>query len=60
MTLQKFTALTAKMPDYTLRRAIAAALANGVPHTPEEFARFHADVIDELHFAVCDPRDRAA
>ena len=60
MTLQKFTALTAKMPDYTLRRAIAAALANGVPHTPEEFARFHADVIDELRYTVCDPRDRAA
>ena len=60
MTLQKFTALTTRIPDYTLRRAVAAALANGVPHTPEEFARFHADVIDELRFAVCDPRDRAA
>ena len=60
MTVQKFMALTAKIPEHTLRRAIAAALANGVPHSPEEFARFHADVIDELRFAVCDPRDRAA
>ena len=52
MTLQKFTTLTSRIPDIMLRRAIAAALANGVPRTAEEFARFHDDVLDELRLAA--------
>lgn len=60
MTLQKFTTLTLRIPDTMLRRAIAAALANGVPRTAEEFSRFHEDVIDELRLAVYRPCKRAA
>ena len=55
MTLQKFTTLTARIPDTMLRRAVAAALANGVPRTAEEFSRFHEDVIDELRLAAHRP-----
>ena len=60
MTLQKFTTLTVRIPDTMLRRAIAVALANGVPRTAEEFSRFHEDVIDELRFAAYRPSKRAA
>ena len=60
MTLRNFTTLTARIPDTMLRRAIIAALANGVPRTAEEFARFHEDVVDELRLAAYRPRDRAA
>ena len=60
MTLQMFTTLTARIPDTMLRRAVAAALANGVPRTAEEFSRFHDDVLDELRLAAYRPRERAA
>ena len=60
MTAEKFTTCTAGIPDTMLRRAIAAALANGVPRTPEEFSRFHDAVVDELRFAVYHPSGRAA
>ena len=60
MTLQTFTTLTAAIPDTMLRRAIAAALANGVPRTAAEYSRFHADVLDELRLAAYHPSARAA
>ena len=60
MTLQMFTTLTARIPDTMLRRAVAAALANGVPRTAKEFSRFHDDVLDELRLAAYRPRERAA
>lgn len=60
MTLQKFTTLTSRIPDTMLRRAIAAAMANGVPQTAAEFARFHEDVLDELRLAAYDAAQRAA
>ena len=60
MTLRHFTISTARIPDTMLRRAIAAALANGAPRTAEEFSRFHDDVIDELRLAHYHPRERAA
>ena len=60
MTLQKFTTLTSRIPDTMLRRAVAAALANGVPRTAEEFARFHDDVLDELRLAAYQSTERAA
>ena len=59
MTLQKFTTLTSRIPDTMLRRAIAAALANGVPRTAKEFARFHDDVLDELRLAAYQATERA-
>lgn len=51
MTLRQFKTLTGTIPAGMLRPAIAAALVNGVPRTPEEFARFHDHVIDELRLA---------
>ncbi len=60
MTIRNFTTLTERIPDTMLRRAIAAALANGVPRTAEEFSRFHDGVVDELRFAAYRPRERAA
>ncbi len=59
MTLDSFTTLTARIPDNMLRGAIAAALASGVPRTPEEFSRFHDDVVDELRLAVYHPGGRS-
>ena len=58
MTVEKFTTCTARIPDTMLRRAIAAALANRAPRTPEEFSRFHDDVVDELRLAVYPPSGR--
>lgn len=60
MTIRSFTTLTERIPDTMLRRAIAAALANGMPRTAEEFSRFHDDVVDELRLAACRPGERAA
>ncbi|MCE2540020.1 MAG: hypothetical protein J4G16_06420 [Acidobacteria bacterium] len=60
MTIRIFTTLTERIPDTMLRRAIAAALANGVPRTAEEFSRFHDGVVDELRLAAYRPRERAA
>ncbi len=60
MTLVDFTTLTARIPDTMLRRAIAAALAHGVPRTPEDFARFHEDVLDELRLAAYQAAERPA
>ena len=60
MTLHKFTTLTSRIPDTMLRRAVAAALANGAPRRAEEFARFHDDILDELRLASYQATDRAA
>jgi hypothetical protein len=60
MTLQRFETLTATIPDNMLRRAIAAALANGVPKTGADYSRFHAAVLDELRLAAYDPTGRSA
>ena len=60
MTVQRFTTLTSRIPDTMLRGAIAAALANGVPRTAAEFARFHDDVLDELRRAAYQATERAA
>ena len=60
MTIRIFTTLTERIPDTMLRRAIAAALANGVLRTAEEFSRFHDGVVDELRLAAYRPRERAA
>ena len=59
MTIRNFTTLTERIPDTMLRRAIAAALANGVPRTAAEYSRFHEDVVDELRLAAYRPRERA-
>lgn len=58
MTLRQYKTLTGTIPAGMLRPAIAAALVNGVPRTPEEFARFHDHVIDELRLASYGRRER--
>ena len=60
MTLGQFKTLADTIPESRLRPAIAAALVDGVPRTPEEFARFHDHVIEELRLARYSPRERAA
>ena len=52
MTLHHFLTLTATVPDRDLRRAIAAALASEVPHTPEAYQRFYHRVLRELNVTV--------
>ena len=48
MTLQRFLALAARVPDRDLRRAMAVALSFEVPRGPKDYQRYYHRVISEL------------
>ena len=48
MTLEQFLAITAAVPETTLRSAMTAALAFEPARTPAAYRRFYARVVREL------------
>ena len=49
MILRRFLTLTAETPALELRRAVARALEDEIPHTPETYDQFYRRVLAELH-----------